>query len=184
MFEEPPMYSEGRAQMLSKRIQDAFNQQINAEIYSSYLYFSMSNYFEARSLKGMANWMKIQAQEELIHVSKFCSFTNERGGRVILTQVEGPKTDWKSPLEAFEDALHHERKVTGLINGLIDLAIAESDHAANTFVQWFVTEQVEEEATVQEIVDNLKLAGDTGAILFMLDKELGQRTLPSTTATA
>ena len=168
--------------MLNQKIQDAFNQQVNAEIYSSYLYFSMANYFESRSLKGMANWMHVQAQEELVHASKFCSFINERGGRVILAPIEGPKTDWGSPLEAFEDALHHEQKVTGLINGLVDLAIAESDHAANTFLQWFVTEQVEEEASVQEIVDNLKLAGDFGGMQFMLDKELGQRSLPSPTA--
>jgi ferritin len=168
--------------MLSQKIQDAFNQQINAEIYSSYLYFSMSNYFESRSLKGMANWMRIQAQEEMVHVGKFCDFINERGGRVVLTQIEGPKTDWESPSEVFEEALGHEQKVTGLINGLVDLSIGENDHASNSFLQWFVNEQVEEEASVQEVVDNLALAGDFGGILFMLDKDLGQQTLPSPAA--
>lgn len=168
--------------MLNQKIQDAFNQQINAEIYSSYLYFSMSNYFESQSLKGMANWMKVQAQEEMTHVARFCDFINERGGRVLLSQIEGPKTEWESPLQVFEEALGHEQKVTGLINGLVDLAVSENDHAANTFLQWFVTEQVEEEASVQEVVDNLKLAGDFGGILFMLDKDLGQRALPSAAA--
>ena len=169
--------------MFNPKIQDAFNKQINAEVFSSYLYLSMSTYFDSQNLKGMANWMLIQAQEELQHAMKFLDFINERGGRVLLTQVEGPKTEWSSPLDVFEDAYRHECKVTGMINDLVDLSLSEKDHAANVFLQWFVTEQVEEEASAQEIADQLKLAGDQGGVLFMLDRELGTRTLgPSPTA--
>ncbi len=164
--------------MLNPKIEDAFNGQLNAELYSSYLYLSMSAYFESQNLAGMANWMRVQAQEELGHAMKFFDFINERGGRVTLTQLEAPKTQWAYPLDAFQDAYEHECKVTGLINGLVDLAIGEKDHAANTFLQWFVTEQVEEESSVQTVVDKLKMIGDSGGAVFMLDGELGQRTLP------
>jgi ferritin len=171
--------SKGGLNMLNNTIQDAFNKQLNAELFSSYLYLSMSAYFESQNLKGMAHWMRIQGQEELQHAMKFFGFINERGGRVLLTQVDGPKTEWSSPLDAFEDTYEHECKVTGLINGLVDLSLSEKDHAANTFLQWFVTEQVEEEASAQEIRDKLKLVGDSPAVLFMLDQELGQRMPPA-----
>ena len=164
--------------MLNPKIQDALNKQINAELFSSYLYLSMSAWFESKNFAGMANWMRIQAQEELLHAIKFFDFINERRGRVVLTQVEAPQTEWSVPLEAFENALEHEEKVTALINGLVDLSLAESDHAANTFLQWFVTEQVEEEAAAQTIVDKLKLVGDNPVALFMIDGELGQRMPP------
>jgi len=170
--------------MLNPKIQDAFNRQVNAELYSSYLYLSMSAYFESQNLAGMANWMKIQAQEELLHAMKFFDFINERDGRVILTQVEGPKTEWGSALDVFKDAYEHERKVSGLINELVDLSIGERDHAANAFLQWFVTEQVEEESTALTIVDKLKRAGDSSVALLMLDGEFGQRTLAPPTAPA
>ncbi len=169
--------------MLKPKIQDAFNRQINAELYSSYLYLSMSAYFESINLKGMANWMRIQAGEEMQHAMKFYDSINERGGRVLLTQVEGPKTEWDSPLAAFDETCRHEAKVTGLINDLVDLAIKEKDHAANVFLQWFVTEQVEEEATAKEIADKLRIAGDNAGVLFMIDQELGQRTTAPATAT-
>jgi ferritin len=130
----------------------------------------------------MANWMRIQAQEEHGHAMKFFDFVNERDGRVVLTQIEAPKTEWTSPLDVFEDTLAHEQKVTGLINDLVDLSLGEKDHASNTFLQWFVTEQVEEESTAKSIVDKLKLIGDNPVALYMLDGELGQRTLPSPTA--
>lgn len=162
--------------MLNKKIEEAFNKQINAELYSSYLYLSMSACFESKSLKGMANWMRIQAQEELTHVMKFFDFINDRSGRVLLGEVEAPKTEWDSPIEAFKEAYGHECKISGLINGLVDLSLAESDHAANAFLQWFVTEQVEEEATASTIVDQLSLIGDDGVALLMLDNELGRRT--------
>jgi len=171
--------------MLKKAIQDAFNKQLNAELFSSYLYVSMSAYLESANLKGMANWMRTQAQEEMQHAMKFYDFVNGRSGRVLLTQIEGPKTEWDSPLAVFEDTYKHECKVTGLINELVDLAIKEKDHAANAFLQWFVTEQVEEEASALEIAEKLKLVGDRGGALFMLDKELGQRTAaPAPTRTA
>jgi len=167
--------------MLKPKIQDALNSQVNAELYSSYLYLSMSAYIDSQNLGGMANWMRIQAQEELAHAVKFFDFINERDGRVLLSQIEGPKTEWTSPLDVFEAVLAHEQKVTGLINDLVDLSLGEKDHASNIFLQWFVTEQVEEEATARTIVDKLKLIGDSPMPLYMLDRELGQRTLPSPT---
>ena len=169
--------------MLKPDIQNAFNQQINAELFSSYLYVSMSAYFESINLKGMANWMRVQAQEEVQHAMKFYDFINDRGGKVLLSAIEGPETVWDSPLAVFENAYQHECKVTRLINELVDLSIQVSDHAANTFLQWFVTEQVEEEASADDIVQKLKLAGDNASVLFMIDQELGQRTFAPATAT-
>jgi ferritin len=162
--------------MLNEKIQEAFNKQINAETYSAYLYLSMAAYFENLSLKGFANWMRCQAQEELVHSMKFFNFIGERGGRVKLTQIDSPPTEWTSPLHAFQDAYAHEVKVTNLINGLVDLSIGERDHAANNFLQWFVAEQVEEESSADAVVQQLKLAGDQGGGLFMIDRELAQRT--------
>ena len=170
--------------MLSQKIQDAFNRQLNAELYSAYLYVSMSAYFESINLKGMANWMRVQAGEEVQHAERFYNFIHERGGRVLLAAIEGPKGEWHSPLEVFEETCQHEAKVTGLINELVDLAIKEKDHAANAFLQWFVTEQVEEEAAPKEIADKLKLAGNNTSVLFMIDQELGQRVLTSPAPTA
>jgi len=169
--------------MLTSKTRDALNEQINAELFSSYLYLSMSAYFDSQNLGGMSNWMQVQAQEELAHAMKFFAFVNDRDGRVLLKQIETPKTEWESPLDAFEDALAHEQKVTGLINNLVDLSLEEKDHATNTFLQWFVTEQVEEEATAKTIVDKLKLIGNNPGALYMLDGQLGQRTPPSPTAT-
>lgn len=160
---------------MNQKIQDAFNTHLNAEIYSSYFYLSMSAYLESENLKGMANWMRIQAQEEMTHVMKFYDFIHDRDGQVILKAIEGPKTEWNSPLEIFEEALAHERLVSGLINDLVNLAMSENDHMAVTFLQWFVTEQVEEEANVKEIVDKMKMVGDNGVARFMLDGELSQR---------
>lgn len=161
--------------MLSEKMGKALNGQLNAELYSSYLYLSMSAYFQSINLAGFANWMRVQAQEELVHSMKFYDYINERGGRVVLRPVEGPQSEWKSPLEAFEHVLKHEQKVTGLINDLVDLAVKERDHATNTFLQWFVTEQVEEESSANDVVQQLKLAGGDGGGLFMIDRELGQR---------
>jgi len=169
--------------MLKPQIQEALNKQLNAELYSSYLYLSMSAYFDSQNLAGMAAWMRIQAQEELAHAMKFFDFINDRQGRVLLTQVEDPKNEWTSPRDVFEDTLEHERKVTDLINDLVDLSLGEKDHAANTFLQWFVTEQVEEESTATAVLDKLKLIGDNPVALYMLDGELGQRALPQPTAT-
>ena len=164
------------------KIQDAFNEQLNAELFSSYLYLSMSAYFESQNLKGMASWMRLQAQEEHQHAMKFFDFINERGGKVALAKVKEPKTEWSSPLEAFEDTCKHESKVTGLINNLAELSLTERDHAANAFLQWFITEQVEEEATAQEIRDKLRLVSDNTVALFMIDQELGRRMTPAAPA--
>lgn len=161
--------------MINEKIQDAFNEQLNAELYSSYLYLSMAAYFQSVNLEGMANWMRCQAQEEILHAMKFYNFINERAGRVVLSGIEGPPVSWDSALAAFEDAYMHEQKVTGLINNLVDLAIQERDHAANAFLQWFVSEQVEEESSVDAVVHKLKLAGDQGSGLFMIDRELATR---------
>ncbi len=161
--------------MISEKIEDALNRQINAEIYSSYLYLSMSTYFESINLKGFANWMRVQAQEELVHAMKIYNHIAERGGRVVLTSIEAPLTEWESELSVFESVYKHEQKVTGLINNLVDLAIEEKDHATNSFLQWFVDEQVEEEASADEIVHKLKIIGDLGNGMLMLDNEFGKR---------
>ncbi|KKM65323.1 hypothetical protein LCGC14_1492410 [marine sediment metagenome] len=161
--------------MINQKIQDRFNAQLVAETYSAYLYWSMSAYFESLNLKGFANWMRCQAQEEMVHAAKFYSFINDRSGRVLLGEIEAPPTDWESPLAVFQAAYGHEVKVTGLINGLVDLTIAEKDHAANAFLQWFVTEQVEEEASADEVVGKLKLTADAPSGLFLLDQELAAR---------
>ena len=161
--------------MLKEKIREALNQQLNAELFSSYLYLSMASYFESINLKGFANWMRVQTQEELVHAMKFYDFIIERGGKAILAPIEGPPTKWESPLAVFEHAYQHEQKVTGLINNLVDLSIAEQDHATNNFLQWFVAEQVEEEASADEVVQKIKLMGDASGGLFMIDQELAQR---------
>ena len=165
--------------MMNTKIESAFNEQLNAELFSSYLYLSMAAYFESQNLKGMAGWMRMQAVEEHMHAMKFFDFINGCGGRVTLAKIKEPKTEWNSPLDVFEDTCKHERKVTGLINDLVDLSLREKDHAANAFLQWFITEQVEEEATAQEIGGKLKLIGDNPAAVFMIDRELGQRPAPT-----
>ncbi len=170
--------------MLSEKMQDAINEQINAELYSAYLYLAMNAYFESANLPGFANWMRVQTQEELTHAMKLYDYVNERGGRVTLKAIAQPPVEWDSPLAAFEAAYKHEQKVTGLINELVNLAIAQKDHAANTFLQWFVNEQVEEEKSADEIVQKLRLTGEAPAALFMLDQQLGQRVFtPAATQT-
>jgi len=168
--------------MLNPKLEEALNGQLNAEMFSSYLYLSMAAHFEATTMPGMAAWMRVQAQEETIHAMKFYDYILERNGKVTLAQIDAPKTEWSSPAEAFEDAYAHEQKITRLINGLVDLAVAEKDHATETFLQWFVTEQVEEEATVSTIVDQLQLVGDNGVALYMIDGQLSQRTAAATSA--
>ena len=167
--------------MLSKKMEKALNRQVNAEFFSAYLYLSMEAYFESLNLKGFANWMHCQTQEELFHATKIYSFINERGGRVKLSAIDKPQFEWKSPLDAFEAALNHEKKVTGLINNIVDLALKEKDHASNIFLQWFVSEQVEEEDNVDSVIQSLKLMGNAAGGLFMVDKELTARvfTMPA-----
>ena len=161
--------------MLTKKTVKAINAQINAEIYSAYLYYSMSAYFESVSLPGFASWMTAQAQEEMFHGSKLVDFVNERGGRVILEAIAKPQSNWGSTLEVVEDVLKHEQKVTGLINSLLDLVIKEHDHASAIFLQWFVLEQVEEEASVGDVLGKLKLINTDSSGMFTLDQEMGQR---------
>jgi len=168
--------------MISEKIQEAFNNQANAELYSGYLYFSMSAYFESKNLSGCAHWMRCQAQEEIVHAMKFYDYIQERGGVVTLAAIECPPARWDSALAAFEHAYAHEQKVTGLINGLVDLALEEKDHASGAFLQWFVSEQVEEEASADGVVQKLLLAGERGGGLFMVDRELAGRVPPITLA--
>ena len=168
--------------MLSKKMEEALNEQVNAELYSAYLYLSMEAYFESVNLPGFANWMRAQTQEELVHAMKIYDFVNERGGRVILKQIEAPQAEWDSPLAAFEAAYKHEQKVTGLINELVNLAIEEKDDATNSFLQWFVTEQAEEESSSNEVVQKLKTAGGAPDGQFLIDRELGQRVFTPPTA--
>jgi ferritin len=161
--------------MLNEKMQKALNGQLNAELYSSYLYLSMNAYFKSVNLDGFANWMYYQAQEELEHSMKFYDFILQRGGKVELMQIEAPPTEWSSPLAVFEATLEHEQKVTGLINDLVDVAHEESDHATTIFLQWFVSEQVEEEESVGGVLEQLKLMGDAQGGLFMMDRELAKR---------
>jgi ferritin len=168
--------------MLSEKMEKALNDQIQAEIYSAYLYLSMEAYFQAINLTGCASWMQVQYQEEMSHAMKFYGFINERGGRVILQAIDAPPDQWDSPLAAFETTLQHEQTVTARINDLVDVAIAERDHATNNFLQWFVAEQVEEEDSANSVIEQIKLFGDAG--LFMLDRELGQRVFTPPSAAA
>jgi len=161
--------------MISKKMEKALNGQVNAELYSSYLYLSMESWFKTKNLNGFANWMRVQAQEEMSHAMKIYDFIDERGGRIVLKAIDGPPTEWGSPLAVFEDVYEHEQKVTGLINDLVDLSIKEKDHATNGFLQWFVSEQVEEEASADAAVQQLRMVESAPGGMFMLDRELGQR---------
>jgi len=161
--------------MLGKKLQDAMNEQIKNELYSAYLYLSMSAYCEAANLPGFAHWMRVQAQEEEAHAMKFYDFIYERGGRVVLQAIDQPPIEFPSPLAVFEQTLEHEQKVTGMIHDLYALAVEEKDYASQIFLQWFVTEQVEEEASASQILEILKMIGDKGHALIMLDRQLGRR---------
>ncbi len=161
--------------MISKKMEKALNEQVNAELYSAYLYLSMEAYFKSLNLNGFANWMRAQTQEEVSHAMKIYGFIDERGGRITLKTIDGPQTKWDSPLALFKDVYKHEQKVTSLINNLVNLAIEEKDHATNTFLQWFVNEQVEEEASADHVIQQLKMMEKAPGGMFMLDRELGQR---------
>ena len=163
--------------MIGKRMQEEMNGQLNFELYSAYLYLSAAAYFQSKGLDGMAQWMRVQTQEELTHVMKFFDHINSRGGVVLLRVIDQPKTEWDSPLAAFENAYEHEQLVTSRINQLVKVAEEESDRAAGVMLQWFVTEQVEEEATASKVGQALRLIGDSGNGLLMLDR--GSRGPPS-----
>jgi ferritin len=161
--------------MLKTKVAEALNSQINAELYSSSLYFSMESYFHSVSLSGFAAWMRVQVQEELLHAMKLYDFIVSRGGRAVLEAIAKPDADWDSPLAAFEHVLRHEEEITARINSLMEIAAAEQDHATKIFLQWFVSEQVEEEAAAGEVLSKLRLIGKDSSGLFLLDAELGKR---------
>lgn len=161
--------------MIGIAMQDAMNEQINKEFFSSYLYLSMAAYFEERNLSGFAHWMRMQADEERGHAMRFYDFIVDRGGRVVLKAIDAPKTDWSSSLEVAQEVAQHEAKVTASIYSLYELAMQEKDYPAQTMLQWFINEQVEEEKNAAEIVANLKLIEERGTAVLMLDKQLGKR---------
>ena len=162
--------------MLKKKVEDALNAQINAEIWSAYLYLSMSAYAYANNLSGFGHWFDVQYQEEMDHVKIFFNYIVQRDGRVNLTAIDAVPTEWKSPLDVFEATLAHEQKVTSLINDLYALSTDEKDFATQSMLKWFIDEQVEEEDNARTIIDNLKMIKDNGYGLYMLDKELAART--------
>ena len=161
--------------MISPKIQDAINAQINAEFWSAYLYLAMAMHFESEGLHGIANWFRIQFKEEQAHAEIFINYLLSRGGRVALAPIAEVPDSWESPLAAYEATLVHEQKVTSLINGIYALAEAEHDYATRGKLDWFVSEQVEEEETAQGLIDRLKLLGENGMALYMLDQELAAR---------
>jgi ferritin len=160
---------------LDDKVREALNSQLNAELHAAYTYLSMSAHFQAADLPGFSAWMRAQAQEELGHAMRIYDFLNDRNVRIELREVAAPPAAWDTPLEVFEGALKHEQRVTSMIHDIVDLSLEVRDHATNTFLQWFVTEQVEEEATAEGIVGQLKLIGNDGNGLFLLDRELGGR---------
>ncbi len=169
--------------MLSDKLLDALNEQMKNEFFSAYLYMAIAGYFAAEDLPGIASWMRVQALEELTHGEKFFNFITEAGGRTDFRAFDAPQNRFTSPLEVFQYSLEHERFVTSRINQLMDLAKTEGNHAAQIFLQWFVTEQLEEEASFGLIIRKLERIGDDGNGLLRLDEELGARTfVPPTPA--
>ncbi len=161
--------------MIDDKVCAAITAQINAELYSAYLYLAMSSWFDARNLKGFAGWMRVQIQEELAHAQKLHEYVLERGGKPDFSRVEAPPARWDSALAVFESAYEHEQGVTRAINELVDVGVSAKDHATVNFLQWFVGEQVEEEASFDASIQQLRLAGDNGAALLMLDREMAAR---------
>lgn len=161
--------------MVNETMEKALNAQLNAEVYSGYLYLSMAAYFEDTDLSGFANWMRVQAHEELDHGMKFYDYIIRRGAKVTLTEIEAPQIKWKNPVDVFEHVLTHEKKVTSLINDLVDLAIESKDHATNNFLQWFVEEQVEEEENAMEVLSKVKLGRNSPEIIYKLNEEFAAR---------
>ena len=161
--------------VINEKMQAALNGQINAELYSTYLYLSMEAYFQSVNMAGFAKWMKAQTQEEMIHAMKIYDYVNQCSGRVILEMIEKPPSQWESPLAVFEAVYKHEQKVTGLINDLVNLAAEQKDDQTNTFLQWFVKEQIEEEDSANAVVEKLKSAKDSPDAMSILDNELGKR---------
>jgi ferritin len=162
--------------MIDEEMVNALNKQLNAELYSGYLYLSMATYFESIDLPGFASWNKDHAHEEFTHAMKFYDYLVSRGEQVILGEIEAPPTEWEGALAVYDHILKHEQLVTGLINKLVDLAISKKDHATNNFLQWFISEQVEEEETANGILQKVKLAGEDSRALLFMDNEMGSAT--------
>jgi ferritin len=161
--------------MIGKAMQDAMNEQINKELFSSYLYLSMAAYLETKNLPGFAHWMRVQESEEREHAMKFYDFIIERGGQVVLKAIDAPKIEWNSTMEIVEEVATHEAKVSASINGLYELALQEKDYPAQIMLQWFITEQVEEEKNAAEIVASLKMIEAHETAVLQLDHRLGKR---------
>ncbi len=161
--------------MDSKKMEEALNDQINYELLSAYLYMSMSNYSSRNGLRGFTKWFMAQYHEEMLHAMKIYEFVQRRGGTVVLKEIPAPEHEWDGPLDLFEKTLIHEKSVTKRINNLIDIALEERDHASHIFLQWFISEQVEEEENDNDIIAQLKLIGDDTSALLTFDKELGAR---------
>ncbi len=166
--------------MISNKLEKELNKQMNAELYSAYLYLSMSAYLAEKNLNGFSHWMKLQFEEEQAHAMKFFQYILDRGGKVSLEKINEPKSSWDGIIDLFENVLKHEENVTSLINNLVNVAIEEKDHATVTLLQWYVSEQVEEEATVSDILNQLKLIEGKGSGLFMLDREAKTRSFSAT----
>jgi ferritin len=165
--------------MITKRMEEALNGQINKEFYSAYLYLSMSAYCNKLGMPGAEHWFRMQYDEEVMHMTKMFDYVMQHGGNARLLKIDEPPHEFGTVLEAFEASLAHERSVTKWINELLDVAVEEKDHASQVFLQWFITEQVEEESNVGDIVDRLRLAGDNGGALMMIDDKLAARQPPA-----
>ena len=161
--------------MFKQAVQDAINEQINQELYSAYTYLSMSAYCESTNLTGFANWMRMQSREEVAHAMRLYDYVVDRGGRVFLKAIDAPPVDFRSPLDVMQQTLEHEQHVTALIEKLYEVALKETDYATQAALQWFITEQVEEEKNASAIVEQLRMVGDNRTALLMLDMELGKR---------
>ncbi len=168
--------------MISKKMETELNLQLNKEFYSGYLYLAMSAYCSKKGFNGAANWFSIQYQEEIAHGMKLFKYLEDQDADIVLEKIEAPKSNFDSLLSAFEESLAHEQKMTGWLNELSDLAMKEKDHATYNLLQWYVTEQVEEEATVSEIIDKIRMIGDNGYGLYTVDQELAQRIFVDPTA--
>jgi len=168
--------------MISKNMEKALNQQLNFELFSAYQYAACASHLERESLNGFTHWMKMQAQEELAHAAKFYNYIMDVGGHVAFTQIDAPKCEFTSVLNVFENVLEHEQEVSKEIHKLVDLALKENDHPTHQFLQWFVSEQVEEEKVAEDIVQQLRMIGDNANGLFMMDRELAQRSASATPA--
>lgn len=161
--------------MVKDKVLKSLNKQMNDELYSSYEYLGMAAYFESENLGGFAHWYRLQSQEEYMHAIKIFDYILEVDGKVNLTQIKAPNSDWKSPLEIFKETYKHEQSVTGSIYELTDLCLAEKDHATHNFLQWFIREQVEEESSASKLLERMKMVGDNRSALFLMDREMAQR---------